>query len=473
MRKLHLPTLSLTFALCVATSLVTSAQTVKTLVDFSGNKGVYPSFMTLVQGRDGFLYGTTYTGYVLSPGTVFKAAPAGLTTIYKFCFQNCQQGSYPGQLLLATDGNLYGETAQGGAASAGTIFKITPSGTLTTLHTFNQRADGITPEGGLIQANDGNFYGVTESGGAYGYGGLVFKMTPQGAYSVLYSFCDCGDGSGPSAVIQAADGNFYGTTRGGGANGYGTVFKLTPQGVLATLHSFDSTDGAYPGSRLLQASDGNLYGTTAHGGNPSCTDGCGTVFEITPDGTFTSLHTFDTTDGANPSGVLIQGTDGNLYGTAGDGGSANSGTIYQIPLGGGNLTTIYNFCSQANCTDGAYPSGGLMQYTNGTFYGTTTNGGNPNCGGFGCGTLFSLNMHLGPFVSFVNPQASVGQNVEILGQGLTGTTAVSFNGTPTSFKAMSATYLVAAVPAGATSGPVTVTTPSGTLTSNKSFVVVP
>jgi uncharacterized repeat protein (TIGR03803 family) len=477
MRKSRASTLILTFVLLAMTSVTASAQVFTTLGDFGDGKGPTPGFMSPIQGRDGFLYGTTTNfGPDATAGTVFKASPGGITALYGFCFDECPEGRNPTQLVLAADGNFYGTTADGGSRTGGTMFKLTPSGTLTTLHSFGAW-NGVNPNSGVIQAADGNFYGTTESGGANLYSGEVFKMTPQGVFSILYSFCalpNCADGDSPNGVIQGADGNFYGVTSVGGANNFGSIYQLTPQGVLTTLHSFDSTDGAYPGQPLVQANDGNFYGATRDGGNSSCTDGCGTVFKITPDGTFTSLHSFDSTDGASPFAALIQGTDGNLYGTTWGGGSTDEGTIYQITLGG-NLTTLYTFCSQTNCTDGAVPSGGLMQNTSGLFYGTTTYGGNPNCGlsGFGCGTLFSLNMNLGPFVTFVNSQAKVGQSVEILGTGLSGTTAVSFNGTPATFKAVTETYLVATVPAGATTGPVTVTTASGTLTSNKSFVVIP
>jgi len=248
--------------------------------------------------------------------------------------------------------------------------------TFNSLFSFDN-GDGADPYAGLIQGTDGNFYGTTEDGGANcgeGGCGTVFKITPSGKLTTLYSFCsqsNCTDGAYPYAgLIQATDGNFYGTAQSGGANGGGTIFKITPSGKLTTLHSFDGTDGAYPYARLIQATNGNFYGTTQSGG----ADGDGTVFKITLGGKLTTLHSFDGTDGAYPYAGLIQATDGNFYGTTESGGANGDGTVFKITLGG-KLTTLYSFCSQSNCTDGGYPYAGLVQATDGNFYGTTVNGG--------------------------------------------------------------------------------------------------
>jgi len=363
-----------------------------TLAAFDLDNGSEPYYMSLVQGNDGSFYGTTVAGGVNNgnDGTVFQITPAGtLTTLYSFCQQggNCVDGRAPYVgLVQASDGNFYGTTVAGGTSDWGTVFKITPSGTLTTLHSFDG-ADGGSPWAALVQASDGNFYGTTALGGV-GYG-TVFKITPAGSPTTLYSFCQqgggCADGTSPhGALVQGSDRNLYGTTTGGGAGGHGTVFRITTDGTLTTLHSFNGLDGGEPVAALLQASDGNFYGTTLLGGpSRNCGDGCGAIFKITSTGTFTPLYIFcsqpNCADGANPSSSLVQGADGNFYGTTWYGGDNTNcgggcGTVFDITPGG-TLTTLYRFCPQSGCRDGYWPLGGLLQATNGAFYGTTFAGG--------------------------------------------------------------------------------------------------
>jgi uncharacterized repeat protein (TIGR03803 family) len=464
----------------LAAAIAARAQIFFTLYDFDTKDGVEPT-AALVQATDGYLYGSTSggAGYL---GTIFKIAPTGkLTTLYSFTpdqapFEAMAQGA---------DGNFYGTTPYGGAYDVGTIFKLTPAGTLTTLYSFCAQSgctDGIYPNGELIQANDGSFYGTTNSYGANGFGGTIFKVTTSGALTTLYSFCsqpNCTDGNGPTAgLVQATDGNFYGTTSAGG-DGAGTVFKITPTGTLTTLHSLGGNDGANPNTRLVQASDGSLYGTTQFGGsiNNTClfgNVGCGTVFRITPSGTMSTLHAFcsqnDCPDGGLPEGGLVEATDGNFYGTTEQGVVKTPyGTVFKITPGG-VLTTLHRFAS----TDGAYPLGGLVQDTNGTFYGTTSEGGQSQyCISYGCGTVFAFKVGLGPFVETQPTFGAAGKVTKILGTNLTGATSVTFNGTPAVFKVISPSLIGATVPTGATTGPVAVVTPSGTLTSNVNFRVEP
>jgi uncharacterized repeat protein (TIGR03803 family) len=487
--------------LCAVETIASPAQTLTTLVTFNGNNGLVPE--SLVQGRDGNYYGTAqYGGANCSSygcgGTVFKITPGGkFTLLYSFCSQtNCTDGTYPnGGLVQAMDGNFYGTTASGGRFSSacgygcGTVFKITPAGTLTTLYSFCIQtgcADGENPRAGLILAMDGNFYGTTSFGGANG-SGEVFKITTAGRLTTLYSFgSQTDDGVYPLGLIQAMDGNFYGTTFYGGTTFSGTVFKITPGGTLTTLHSFcgaNCADGSSPNAGLVQATNRKFYGTTSQGGSSACStvysSGCGTVFEITAGGSFTTLHDFDGTDGFAPMAALVQATNGKLYGTTSNGG-ANSldcfgnlgcGTVFNITAGG-TLTTIYNFCSEVNCIDGGVPIGGLMQATNGNFYGTTSIGGNLTCNrGYGCGTAFSLSVGLGPFVETLPSSGKVGKAVTILGNNLKGTTSVTFNGTAATFTVVSSTEIKTTVPVGATTGFVKVTTPKKTLKSNVVFRV--
>jgi uncharacterized repeat protein (TIGR03803 family) len=464
-------------------SLVLSmpAQTFTTLHSFDGPDGGHPR-SGLVQATNGNLYGTTADGGPNSAGTVFKITPSGtLTTLYSFCSQSgCSDGANASAgLVQATNGELYGTTTYGGANNDGTVFKITPSGTLTTLHSF-AGADGYGPNAGLVQATNGNLYGTTTFGGASNTCpdgcGTIFKITPSGTLTTLHSF-DGTDGAYPWAgLVQATNGNLYGTTAGGGEGncrgGCGMVFKITPSGTLTTLYSFDGRVASTPYAGLVQATNGNLYGTTAFGGSTECRDGgCGTIFKITPSGTLTTLYSFSDTDGPYPWAGLVQATNGNLYGTTADGGPNSAGTVFEITPSG-TLTTLYNFCSQNGCTDGDGPKAGLVQDTNGTVYGTTTFGGTSNTCASGCGTIFSLSVGRGPFVEIEPTSGKVGTVVVILGTNLTGATSVTFNGTAAKFTVVSKSEIKTTVPTGGTTGPVEVKTPRGTIKSNVVFRLI-
>src|SRR6202042_1701998 len=277
-------------------------------------------------GSDGDFYGTTNAGGSSNDGAIFKISPSGTESV----FYSFVSVPYSG-LVQGSDGNIYGTTASGGTSGRGTVFKITPSGTESVLFSFP--AGSSDPYTGLIQGSDGNFYGTTGAGGATD-DGTVFKITPSGTETVLHAFAKTGsDGQTPYAgLIQGSDGNLYGTTYFGGANGNGTVFKVTPSGTETVLYSFagGSSDGANPEAGVIQGSDGNFYGTTLQGG----ASGLGIVFELTPGGTETILHTFagGGSDGANPSANLVQGSDGNLYGSTGAGGTSGNGTFFKVTL---------------------------------------------------------------------------------------------------------------------------------------------
>ena len=456
------------FVFFVVTVVAANAQVFTTLVDFLGPNGYYPYLMSMVQGRDGNAYGTTYYGGVNNYGTFFKMTPGGdLTVLYSFD----NTAAYPvAGLILGTDGNFYGTTIEGGANGYGAVFRITARGVLTVLHSFNI-TDGSTPYAPVVQGVDGNFYGTTLYGGSVTYDcshgcGTVFKMTPTGALTTLHSFEGYQDGGLPWAgLVEASNGDFYGTTSGGGVNYDGTVFKISPAGEFTTLHAFQSTDGLEPTGTLVRAQS-DLYGTTTGGG----ANGYGTIFKMTRRGALSTLYSFCSIqycpDGRGPVAGMIEATDGNFYGTTVYGGSDGGyGTVYEFGSGGG-LTTLQSFDLS---TTGGVLEGGLLQATNGTFYGATTVGGSTS----GSGTIFSLDMGLGPFVTFVRAAGKVGQTGGILGQGFTGTTNVALNGIPAGFTVKSDTYITATVPVGATTGYVTVTTPSGTLTSNVPFYVIP
>lgn len=452
---------SLGFAVGIA-----SAQTFTTLHRFNGTDGANPA--GLVQATNGYLYGTTQSG------TVFKITPTGtFDTTPISCTKGCS-GLVGGAIgdYLATLG--------GGANNAGTILEIGTNDTLTTLYNFCSQIaceDGSSPYA-LVQGANGNLYGASHSGGTC-CGATIFKITPKGTFTTLYNSCvEAGcPTTGPSGLVQAANGDLYGTTPQGGSQlcpgGCGTVFKITPGGTFTPIYDFcaqtDCPAGTpYPVGALVQATNGYLYGTTNSGG----AYGEGSVYKITPNGTLTTLYSFcadaNCSDGGKPTAGLVQATDGNLYGTATWGGlygPGSVGTIFKVTPEG-TLTTIYNFC-QSGCADGEYPQAGLIQGTDGNLYGTTLYGGT------GYGTVFKLSIGLVPFVETRPTIGIAGEVVSIVGYGLKGATSVTFNDIPATILYAAPTVIYAKVPTGATTGKVQVVTSSETLTSNVAFEVLP
>ncbi|PYX30259.1 MAG: hypothetical protein DMG77_10080 [Acidobacteria bacterium] len=422
----------------------------------------------MAQGRDGKLYSTTSLGGATSGGAAFNITTTGsLTKLLDFA---SNEGAVGG-LTLGSDGKFYGTTSGGGTSNVGTVFKLTSTATRTTLWNFTSFDDGANPIVAPLLGKDGNFYGVNPDNRNGDYG-LVYKITTGGTLTVRGDF-NFTNGSAPNLPVQGTDGNFYGNARFGGSSsscsGCGVVYKMTSGGTITVLHNFDGypTDGSQPVGVLVQANDGNLYGTTYVGG----ANNQGTVYKITTSGTYTLLYSFHDvggSDGINPWTGLASGTDGNLYGTA-QGGTHGGGVLFKITPSG-TESVLYNFCSVSGCADGFFPQTPILQHTNGKFYGSVESGG---ANGLNGGVFYSLDMGLQPFAGLVTWQGAISKTVEILGQGFTGATKVSFNGTKASFTVVSDTYLTATVPAGATKGFVTVTTPTATLTSNRKFFVLP
>jgi uncharacterized repeat protein (TIGR03803 family) len=376
------------------------------LYSFTGRGGVSGSTdgadpqAGLIQDSDGDFYGTTAEGGTGGvAGTVFKISDQGVeTVVHSFTgmvnFSSADGVTPQSTLIYGSDGNLYGTTEYGGIYGAGTVFVITPAGAESVLYSFggysgiNDVKDGANPGKGLMQGSDGNFYGVTQNGGIYNFG-TIFRITPAGAETVLYSFgASTSDGLQPFAVlIQDSDGNFYGTTNSGGDYREGTVFKFTA-GAELVLHSFSgaggiagSTDGASPVSALIQGTDGNYYGTTGGGG----AYGSGTVFKIAPAGAEAVLYSFFgnygalySEDGAAPNAALVLAGDGNFYGTTGQGGTFSVGTVFKITPTGVE-TVLHSFSGTYGITgiaDGEYPGAGqLLLGIDGNYYGTTTQDG--------------------------------------------------------------------------------------------------
>jgi uncharacterized repeat protein (TIGR03803 family) len=466
-------------ALCAMAAIALPAQTFTTLYNFCAPgclDGAYP-LGTPLQSIGGDLYGNTWIGgnQQASAGTIYKITPSGvLTTVHQICTPDgaCPQSIEPtAPLIQSIDGTFYGTTSGTGMPGfPGAVFAM-KDGKVKTLHVFCSQsgcADGLYPDV-LVQADDGNLYGTTLLGGDCDYEfycGTFFKITPSGTLTTLYDFCKngggaCPDGRYPGGLVQAANGDFYGAAAS--VNGYGTLFRITPGGKLTTLHTFCTQAGCPDGvspTGLTLAPNGDLWGATQSGG-ADCNDedGLGTIFKLTPSGQFTTVYSF-CLEGAEPTAQLIVGSDGNFYGTTVLGGPLGVGTIFRITPDGA-LTTLYSFGATT-----------LMQDTDGDFYGTTSDGG-ANCQPAGCGTLFRLSIGLGPFVKTLPASGPVGGIVEILGTDLTGTTSVSFAGIPAAFKVVSSSLVATIVPADATTGTIQVVTPGGTLSSNMPFRVLP
>jgi uncharacterized repeat protein (TIGR03803 family) len=449
--------------LCAAT--LAPAQTVSTIYNFAGNgiSGATPWYVTLVQGTNGNLYGTTYNGGRNLFGTVFSVSTAGTEKlIYSFAGTTTDGANPTGGLTLGTDGNFYGTTQQGGSKSMGAAFKITPAGTFTLLHSFNAFIDGAFPWGPPILASDGNFYGTTSGGGING-NGVVYKMTSSGTVTKIYQF-DVTHGFSPIAPpTQGTDGFLYIPVSSGGTFFCGTIVKISTAGVLNNTYDFPcGSVGSFPIGPLVQAANGNFYSTTQDGGS----HGEGTIYQVTPSLVVTVLHSFGATfgDGTFPGAGLLLATDGNYYGSSSDGGGKGDGTLFNTSTSG-TYTGLYSFDNSANLTQTS-PLAPPVQATNGTLYGVTEFGGSSNDG-----TVYSLDMGLAPFANMALFTGKVGNIVTILGTHLTGTTEVTFNGRAASFKVLSDTHLIAGIPPGASSGAIQVTTPRAILQSRKNFIV--
>jgi uncharacterized repeat protein (TIGR03803 family) len=354
-----------------------TAGTLTTLHSFTGNpEGASPEAAVIRDGA-GNLYGTTPSGGTAYYGTVFKLSPSGiLTTLHSF---DGSHGRPYGALIRDEAGNLFGTTAPYlGNGGAGSIFKLDPSANFTTLHTFNS-FDGSEPRAALIRDANGSLYGTTELGGAHG-AGTVFRLDSSGTLSTLYSFGTGTDGGLPHCVLlQDADGNLYGTTSFF-QDSIGTVFKLDTLGTLTTLQRFTYAGGVFPWTPLIQDGAGNLYGTTLQGGaSPGA--GRGTLFKLDSAGTLATLHTFTGADGREPSGLVMDGA-GNVYGTTPYGGANELGTVFKLDHSG-TFSTLYSF----DYLHGAYPYAGVLLDGSGNLYGTAYYGGAD-----GVGTVFKLDV---------------------------------------------------------------------------------
>jgi len=413
----------------------------------------------LTQGRDGNLYGMSNAGGTSNGGTAWRIAPNGsYTTLYDFPSGSFKNIAING-LALALDGNFYGTTVFLDTNNQGYIFKLTPAPVLTDIYDFASGPDGGIDGEPLTRGPDGNLYGHDW------YNCYFFKITVKtGEFSNVSPTCP-NPSTSYYGLILGADGKFYGNVPVGGANNKGEVYNVTKAGKITVIHSFNGTDGEFPVGNLVQATDGNFYGVTQQ---TSVSTSTGEIFKITPAGKLTVVHTFNTdgSEGTNIQTGLVAASDGNLYGVTTGGGATNGGVLFQVTHTG-TFTKLRDFnCATDPCNNWVP----LAQRTDGTLYGAGTGG---SSGGNG-GVYRVSSPSFPPFISVQNYSAKSGQTVDILGTGLTGATAVDFDGiAAASFKVISANFITAVVSPASETGLVTVTTPSGKLSTQTNFKVPP
>jgi uncharacterized repeat protein (TIGR03803 family) len=454
----------------VAIAIAAPAQTVSTIYQFGSGSNPNDPAGVMAQGQDGNFYGVSLSGNGCCQGVIYKISSGGaLTSLYSMAQSD---GTTCSGLSLGTDGNFYGACQNGGANNYGTVFKVTSAGVLTVLHNFaaqGSTSDGCIPYAPPIQASNGDFYGTTAFCGANNYG-TVYKLTLAGAYTLVYSFQGPpNDTVLPFGLVEGTDGDLWGVGNGWIISG-GGVFKITLAGKESLVYTFEPNsdgaypDGKYPNANLIQGSNGDFYGTTEEGGSANV----GTIFRLTAGGTETVLYSFpNQTDGAYPTLPLTQGPDGLLYGAATDcagGGCSQAGLFDITPKGVYKNIYLYPLV----CSNCGQPEAPLLLSTNGTFYSTTEQGG------IGVGSFYSLSNGYSPFISLVNVKSGAeGARVGILGQGFTSKSVVEFGGTKATTAKLTPTYILATVPTGALTGNITVTTGSTVLSTTASYKITP
>jgi uncharacterized repeat protein (TIGR03803 family) len=351
------------------------------IYDFNGTAGLNP-FSSLLEGSDDKLYGLSPNGGAFGYGVLFSIDTTA-THVYSDLHDfNPIVGSSPyGNLFLGADGSLYGTAAEGGANDYGVIFSFAPlTASYSDLYDFD---NGQTPFSGLLQLPSGLFYGMTLGGGTAGLGVIYSFNTMGAAYSVLNNFGSNVNGSHASAsLLLANDGNLYGMTLDGGTYGAGVIYKIDTSTLnYSVVYNFDGAHGSKPYGSLIQASDGNFYGTTSEGGT-NYHNYSGVLFSFNPSSSvYADLYEFDDSSAGTPTGSLIQATDGKLYGMTSGSSTPSNGNIFSYDPLAAAYANLYEF----SFSTGFYPNGSLIQATNGNFYGLTLYGGANNFG-----TLFSF-----------------------------------------------------------------------------------
>ncbi len=441
-----------TLAVILQVAVSAQAQTYTDLHDFNASAGDPYNFQLtkLAQGRDGNFYGEANSGGT-GNGTIAKMTPSGAVSIL-LSFDGTDGSNPLGGVTLGNDGELYGETWSGGSSGDGIAFKVTTAGVSTALHNFTNTGDGLNPANALVLGTSGMFYGTTNTAPD-----TIYEVSSAGVFKTLHTL-SATDGTSGGQLSQGNDGNFYGGMNMGGTNGYGTLFKMTASGTFTVLHNFSGSDGTIAAPGMVQAASGVLYGAAEQGGAGNA----GVVYKTTSAGVFTLLHSLNgTTDGKQP-GPLTLATDGNFYGVTVQGGSGSCGTIFKLTTAG-VYSVLYNFKNATGCNPAQY----IMESTDGLLYGVTQNGG-----AHGDGSFFSLNVGLKAYITMYPTSGKAGTEVGIIGQGFDSASVVKFGGVAATKVALTGTtYITATVPAGAVDGDVTVATGSTTLTSLKTFIV--
>ncbi len=464
--------------------VVTPGGSESTLHVFADSEGRHCN-MGLTLGTDGNFYGACYDGGTTNHGTVYQITPSGVFTILHSFSNSGADGASPNAPpIQGRDGNFYGTTVGGGTNGDGTIYKLTPKGTVTTIHSFIYPAEGGSPGAQLVQGSDGNFYGTTEDGG-------VFRVTPAGKLKVVHTLSPSEGEVSLATLVQGTDGNYYGTASLGGTIGEGTVFKTTAGGKFSVLYNFNSAlDGqGDPWVGLTQASDGNYYGVTFRFGLQGQNQ-YGGIYKLSPKGVYSSLYLFDGTVGANPASALIQHTNGLLYGNTQNNGGFNVGTIYSLNIGATPFCSLQitsakigasvGILGQGFSTSSVVKFGGVpvssISLSGSTYIAATVPVGaltgsvtvTTGATKLTCRQTFRITP---TFKSFSPPSGPVGTLVTITGSGLTQASKVTFNGTAASFTVDSDSQITASVPGGATTGKIAVTTKGGSVSSTTKFAV--
>ena len=391
--------------------------------------------------------------------TIFRVTSSGAFEGLASFNPNTQGGYAVGQLFPASNGLFYGVNDSGNGSYHGSIFVTSASGQFTILKSDTLFA---TP---LFEASDGNLYGI--AGDAVSGSYYVYRMTTTGEFTALHNLGLNGQATAP--LFEATDGNLYGMT--GGANGsQGILFRMSLSGEFTTLYEFPAGEGADGG--FMQASNGLLYGSAAYYTDPECGRYGGFIFSLSLSGQLTKYEEFGgCIVGDGPLTGLIEGSDGNLYGATADGGPQSDGTLFKMALDGSSFETLITFDEALGTGPGGVAGAGLVQGSDGAFYSVAYSGGE-----YGAGNVFRAASFLPPplpTASYARPSsAAPGTSVIINGQHLVGVTGVSFNGVAsTSITSRAPYFVIAVVPPGATSGPITITTPNGSVTSKFTFTV--